>query len=54
MLEVESCRYTVFPRMIGFDVIAPKSVTFACRRNRQRTLSRGIVRASRSVDVTAR
>src|SRR4051812_2059139 len=40
--------------MIGFEVIAPKSVAFTCRRKRQRTSSRGIVRASSSVAVTAR
>jgi hypothetical protein len=44
----------VFPRMIGFEVIAPKSVAFACRRKRQRTLSFGMVRASSAVAVTAR
>ena len=40
--------------MIGFAVIAPKLVAFACNRKRQRALSRGIVRASRSVAVAAR
>jgi hypothetical protein len=40
--------------MIGFEVIAPKLVTLACRRKRQRTSSRGIVRASSLVAVAAR
>ena len=40
--------------MTGFEVIAPKSVTLAWRRNRQRTVSRGIVRASSDVAVIAR
>jgi hypothetical protein len=40
--------------MIGFEVIEPKSVALAGRRKRQRTASRGIVRASSVVAVTAR
>ena len=40
--------------MIGFEVIAPKPVPLECRRKRQRTLSRGIVRASSLVAVAAR
>src|SRR6478672_10541498 len=40
--------------MIGFEVIAPKLVALACRRKRQRTFSRGIVRASSFVAVAVR
>ena len=40
--------------MIGFEVIAPNAVTFACRRKRQRTWSRGMVWASSEVAVAAR
>src|SRR6476469_2529475 len=44
----------MLPRMIGFEVIAPKLVALAWRRKRQRTSSRGTVRASRSVAATER
>ena len=40
--------------MIGFEVIAPKPRPFEWRRKRQRTVKRGIVRASRSVALAAR
>src|ERR1700710_1802518 len=40
--------------MIGFEVIAPKPRPFEWRRKRQRTVKRGIVRASSSVALAAR
>src|SRR4051812_34099246 len=40
--------------MIGFEVIAPKPVPPERRRKRQRTFSRGILRASSTVAVAAR
>jgi hypothetical protein len=40
--------------MIGFAVIAPKTVTLRGKRNDQRTWSRETLRASSAVAVTAR
>jgi hypothetical protein len=53
-LDLVSCTYTVFPEMIGLAVIAPNDEPRPLRRKRQRTLSRGIVRASIAVAASAR